>query len=72
MFAPPKLTVSSVFTKLKEIATMTGHAVSMILLAAWWLRVLNLLQPKWIPSKKSQRLNLHGEAIYPLMFLSPL
>ena len=30
MFAPPKLTVSSVFTKLKEIATMTGHAVSMI------------------------------------------
>ena len=28
MFAPPKLTVSSVFTKLKEIATMTGHAVS--------------------------------------------
>ena len=28
MFAPPKLTVTAVFKKLKEIATMTGNAVS--------------------------------------------
>ena len=30
MFAPAKLTVSAVFTKLKEIATMTGNAVSVL------------------------------------------
>ena len=28
MFTPPKLMVSAVFAKLKEIATMTGSAVS--------------------------------------------
>lgn len=28
MFAPPKLTVPAVFNKLKEIAGMSGNAVS--------------------------------------------
>ena len=28
MFAPPKLTVTGVFKKLKEIAAMSGNAVS--------------------------------------------
>jgi len=31
MFTPPKLMVSAVFAKLKEIASMTGNAVSPLL-----------------------------------------
>ena len=33
MFTPAALTVSAVFSKLKDIAQMTGHAVSLVLLS---------------------------------------
>ena len=43
MFTPPKLMVSAVFAKLKDIASMTGSAVSR------WLTALAVRNsPPWI------------------------
>lgn len=46
MFTPSKLTVPSVFAKLKEIATMSGHAVivCLILIESGLLMLLYFVQ----------------------------